>query len=251
MCRASGARGDLYITDPLLTEWANFCRTSGADARKSRGLRHVSRLRRLGNLYIADPLLAEWANFCRTSGAESGNRAVPVKGQAKVKGDKGAIWHTRRPSRCVRGKERSLDCAPFVSQDRRDDGGGWRDERRRRKATAPAGGQRYEGEGGSQVYGCGFEDPRYRGRERKATTPAGGPSCLRTSQRYGGEGRRQVDSWFSKFGVRDWCGRDTRTVPRSRGLRALGWRARALKCRHRRRCRRARLEIRRSFPGRV
>jgi hypothetical protein len=32
MCRADGASGDLYITDPLLTEWANFCRASGAEA---------------------------------------------------------------------------------------------------------------------------------------------------------------------------------------------------------------------------
>ena len=31
MCRAYGTSGDLYITDPLLTEWANFCRASGAE----------------------------------------------------------------------------------------------------------------------------------------------------------------------------------------------------------------------------
>ena len=61
--------GNLYITDPILTEWANFRRASGAEARKSRGLRHVSRLWRLGNLYITDPLLTEWANFRRAYGA--------------------------------------------------------------------------------------------------------------------------------------------------------------------------------------
>jgi hypothetical protein len=32
MCRAYGAWGNLYITDPLLTEWANFCRASGAES---------------------------------------------------------------------------------------------------------------------------------------------------------------------------------------------------------------------------
>jgi hypothetical protein len=42
------------------------------------GVGHVSRLRRSGNLYITDPLLAEWANFCRASGAESGNRAASI-----------------------------------------------------------------------------------------------------------------------------------------------------------------------------
>jgi hypothetical protein len=30
----------------------------------------VSRLRRLGNLCITDPVLTDWANFCRASGAE-------------------------------------------------------------------------------------------------------------------------------------------------------------------------------------
>jgi hypothetical protein len=33
-----------------------------------------------------------------------------------------AIWRTRRASRCVRGEERSLDCAPFAAQGKRDDG---------------------------------------------------------------------------------------------------------------------------------
>jgi len=32
-------------------------------------VRHVSRLRRLGDLYITHPVLTDWANFCRTSGA--------------------------------------------------------------------------------------------------------------------------------------------------------------------------------------
>ena len=40
--------------------------------------RHVSRLWRLGNLWITDPLLAEWANFCRASGAERRNRAASI-----------------------------------------------------------------------------------------------------------------------------------------------------------------------------
>ena len=40
------------------------------------GVRHVSRLRRFGNLYITDPLLAEWANFCRASGATKATTAT-------------------------------------------------------------------------------------------------------------------------------------------------------------------------------
>src|SRR5579864_4982773 len=35
MCRAYGAWGSSYITDPLLAEWANFCRASGADIKIS------------------------------------------------------------------------------------------------------------------------------------------------------------------------------------------------------------------------
>ena len=46
------------------------------------GVRHVSRLRRLGNLYITDPLLAEWANFFRTSGAKDRNCKAPVSSLA-------------------------------------------------------------------------------------------------------------------------------------------------------------------------
>jgi len=35
-------------------------------------VRHVSRLRRSEDLHIPDPVLTDWANFCRASSAGSG-----------------------------------------------------------------------------------------------------------------------------------------------------------------------------------
>jgi hypothetical protein len=38
-------------------------------------VRHVSRLRRSEDLHIPDPVLTDWANFCRASGAGLGSAA--------------------------------------------------------------------------------------------------------------------------------------------------------------------------------
>ena len=51
------------------------------------------------------------------------------------------IWYTRRPSRCGRGEERSLDCAPFAAQGKRDDSEG---RRTRRNAKSRPDATRYE-----------------------------------------------------------------------------------------------------------
>jgi hypothetical protein len=94
-----------------------------------------------------------------------------MKGQAKVKGDKGGRFGilARCREACGQGK-RPLDCAPFVPQGKRDDGGGRRAGRNAksrqdalRLRSGQAGGTKGEGAGQRPaVQGKGRQRKRFQ-----------------------------------------------------------------------------------------
>jgi len=65
-CKVRPKQGLMKFTDELA---AVLCAEYEVDRDLGVCMRHVSHLRRLTAVYIMDPALAGWANFCRTSGA--------------------------------------------------------------------------------------------------------------------------------------------------------------------------------------